>query len=67
MVGDSNYYCDKSKATPDDPDGCDDAENQAIEALCPTATAKQLLAAKVELNMLTKKLLQEARTYSVCH
>jgi len=67
VVGDSNYYCDKSKATPDDPDGCNEAENQAIVALCPTATYKQLLAVKVELNELTKKLLQEARTYSVCH
>lgn len=66
-VGESKYYCDKTKATPDDPDGCNDAENQAIEVLCAAASPDQLMNAKVELSKLTRKLMQEARTLSVCH
>jgi hypothetical protein len=66
-VSDSKYYCDKSKATQDDPDGCNAAETQAIEILCAAASPDQLMAAKVELSKLTRKLMQEARTYSVCH
>lgn len=66
-VGSTKYYCDKSKATSTDPDGCDEAEDQAIADLCGTANTEQLMYAKVELRKLTQKLMQEARTYSVCH
>jgi len=64
---DQRFYCDKTKATPNDPYGCDDAENQAIEVLCVAASPEQLMAAKVELSKLTRKLMQEARTLSVSH
>ncbi|MEW5846339.1 MAG: hypothetical protein AB1777_08745 [Bacteroidota bacterium] len=66
-VGSTKYYCDKSKATSTDPDGCDEAENKAIADLCAAASPDQLMSAKVELSSLTRKLMQEARTYSVCH
>lgn len=66
-VGDTKYYCDKTKATSSDPDGCDEAENQAIAALCAAASPDQLMGAKVELRNLTAKLIKEARMYSVCH
>lgn len=66
-VGETKYYCDKTKATSSDPDGCDEAEDKAIAALCASASPEQLMAAKVELRSLTAKLLKEARTYSVCH
>lgn len=66
-VGDNKYYCDKNKATTSDPDGCDEAENQAIAVLCAAASPDQLMSAKVELSKLTRKLLQEARSFSVCH
>jgi len=66
-VGSTKYYCDKTKATPSDPDGCNEAENKAIADLCAAASPDQLMAAKVELSKLTRKLMQEARTLSVCH
>lgn len=65
--GTSKFYCDKSKATPSDPDGCDEAETQVINLICNTAKAANMAKAKIELRALTKRLMAEARQLSVCH
>ncbi|QKG78922.1 hypothetical protein [Tenuifilum thalassicum] len=66
-VGDQKFVCDKTKATENDPDGCADAESQAIEVLCGTASTQGKMYAKAELQRLTAQLLQQAKMYSVCH
>lgn len=66
-VGDQKFYCDKDKATETNPDGCAEAQNQAIEVLCGTASVQGKMYAKAELQRLTIQLIQQAKMYSVCH
>jgi hypothetical protein len=66
-LGDRKFYCDKTKATSTDKDGCNEAEDQVLTAACPASKSFDFAAAKVELRALTQRLLQEARSLSVCN
>lgn len=65
--GDKKYFCDKTKATSDDPDGCNAAEDQVIGVICGTAKSADIQLAKLQLRELTQKLMNEARMLSVCN
>jgi len=65
--GDQKFYCDATQATPADPEGCNEAEDQVIGVICSTAKGADIQLAKVQLRELTRKLMNEARMLSVCH
>jgi hypothetical protein len=63
-----NYICDKTKASEDNPDGCNDAENAYINEKCATKmSAEERDGLKKELRKFRHDLMEKARIYSVCH
>ncbi len=63
----TKYYCDKSKATSSDPDGCDEAESKVISAICSANSKIDILAIKASMRSHIQKLMKEARAQSVCN
>jgi hypothetical protein len=63
----TKYYCDKSKATTSDPDGCDEAENKVIASICSANGKIDIMAIKASMRKHIKNLMQEARIQSVCN
>ena len=62
-----NYYCDKTQATEDDPDGCSAAENNYINDKCTSKLSpEQQKELKKLLNSYIKEMMAKARNYSVC-
>jgi hypothetical protein len=62
-----DYMCNKDNATPNDPDGCDQAENDYIDEKCTSKmSAEQRKGLKKELRKFTKELMEKTRTYSIC-
>lgn len=65
--GGENFYCDKTKATPSDPDGCSEAEAAYIATFCTKGITKEQEAeVRYELQQHFKQLMTKARHYSVC-
>jgi hypothetical protein len=65
--GDRKFYCDRTQATNDDPDGCNKAEDDVIAVICPPAKAADIQLVKAQLRELTRTLMKEARMLSVCN
>ena len=63
-----DFYCDADAATEDDPDGCAAAEAAYIAAFCSKDISKaDAEIVKKEIRAHIRKLMEEARTYSVCN
>ncbi|MDD2277596.1 MAG: hypothetical protein PHD06_03855 [Bacteroidales bacterium] len=64
----ADFYCDIKNATTSDPDGCAAAEAAYIAMFCSKgiSNAEQEIVVK-ELRLHFRKLMDEARTYSVCN
>lgn len=64
---DQKYYCDKTQDSEDNPDGCNDAMEQVLNAVCGSAKGVNYTLAKAELRALTQQLLNQARVESLCN
>lgn len=63
-----NFYCDITKATEQDPDGCDEAIQAYIDEFCSKGMTKEQEAeVKQELRQHFQTLMTKARHYSVCN
>jgi len=63
-----DFYCDADAATETDPEGCDAAYTAYIEQFCPPNISKvDTEVVKKEIRAHIRKLMEEARTYSVCN
>lgn len=65
--GGENFYCDITKATSSDPEGCDEAIQKYIDTYCGDITKEQEAEVSQELRLHIQKLMTKARHYSVCN
>ena len=56
---DQVFYCNSA-------DDCDEAEEQIIAVVCPTAKTSEKELATIELRKATQRLMAEVRSHSVC-
>ncbi len=65
--GGEDYYCDADLDSEENPDGCNGAMDEYINNHCSKMTKSTETALRADLTKFTKKLMEEARLYSVCN